>query len=433
MAATTEPAEPVDSPQGRGEFALDEAHLSTLGALKASLIPKKGGDLGVTPAILGLVALTIVFGVFAERFLSTANFANLITQSTWVILLGISVTFVLLVGEIDLAAGYTAGVSVVTMAWMMAPPHNISAVVAIPTGFLIGALIGTVIGFLVARIGIPGFVATLAFFLGLQGVVLLIAREGGTISVRNELIIAIVNRNMEPILGWLLWAIVVAGYVVLALHRTRSRRAAGLNAEPIGSIAVKAAVIAVGWGVATYVLNQDRAFANAVRELQGVPWAVPLLVGVAVVLHLVLTRSAWGRHVYAVGGNIEAARRAGINVRWVKMSCFIMTGVIACVAGMALASQLNSVSPQTGGNDTLLRAVGAAAIGGVSLFGGRGKIIYPVVGGLVVAMIDNGLGLMGTVAGIDFTDSGPKFIVQGCVLLVAAGVDAVSRNRRRGT
>ena len=136
--------------------------------------------------------------------------------------------------------------------------------------------------------------------------------------------------------------------------------------------------------------------------------------------------------MYAIGGNVEAARRAGINVRWVKMSCFIMTGLVACLAGMALASQLNSVSPQTGGNDTLLRAVGAAAIGGVCLFGGRGKLIYPVVGGLVVATIDNGLGLMGTVAGIDFTQSGPKFIVQGLVLLLAASVDAISRQRAGG-
>ena len=141
------------------------------------------------------------------------------------------------------------------------------------------------------------------------------------------------------------------------------------------------------------------------------------------------SRTSWGRHVYAVGGNTEAARRAGINVVWVKMSCFIMCGVVACLAGMALGSQLNSVSPQTGGNDTLLRAVGAAAIGGVSLFGGRGKLIYPVVGGLVVATIDNGLGLMGTVGPVDFTQSGPKFIVQGLVLLLAASVDAISRQR----
>jgi len=430
MTTTTGPTEPIDSSQGRGEFALDEARLSTMGALRASLIPKRGGDLGATPAILGLVSLCVLFGIFAERFLSKANFANLITQSTWVILLGVAVTFVLLLGEIDLAAGYTAGCSVVMMAWLMAE-HGVTPWVAIPAGFVVGGSIGAVIGFLVARIGIPAFVVTLAFFLGLQGIVLLIAREGGTISITNELIIAFVNRNMDPILGWVLWALVVAGYLALALTRARGRQKAGLNSEPVGSILVKAGLIAAGWGIATYLLNQNRASARAVRELEGVPWAVPVLVAVVVLLHLLLSRSGWGRHVYAIGGNVEAARRAGINVTWVKMSCFIMTGLVACVAGMALASQLNSVSPQTGGNDTLLRAVGAAAIGGVSLFGGRGKLIYPVVGGLVVATIDNGLGLMGTVAGIDFTQSGPKFIVQGLVLLLAASVDAVSRTRNR--
>ena len=172
----------------------------------------------------------------------------------------------------------------------------------------------------------------------------------------------------------------------------------GPRAEPLGSIAVKAIGIAAGWGIATYILNDNRSFAGAVKKLtacrspsrhaghgrRAAPDALA---------------HAWGRHVYAVGGNAEAARRAGINVEWVKMSCFIMCGVVACLAGMALGSQLNSVCPQTGGNDTLLRAVGAAAIGGVSLFGGRGKLLYPVVGGLVVATIDNGLGLMGKVAG----------------------------------
>jgi D-xylose transport system permease protein len=434
MAKTTDdPLGNLDSEAGRAAFAVDEAHLSTAQALKASLIPTKGGDLGVTPALLGLIALTVFFGIFADRFLSTGNFANLITQATWVILLGVAVTFVLLLGEIDLAAGYTAGLSVVTMAWMMAPPHGITPWVAIPTGFLVGATVGAVIGFLVARIGIPAFVVTLAFFLGIQGIVLQIAREGGTISVRNELIIGIVNRNMEPIVGWILWAAVIVGYLALALQRTTSRRKAGLNAEPLGSIVVKAIIIGAGWGIATYLLNQNRAFAGAVRELQGVPWAVLVIIVTVVGLHLLISRTGWGRAVYAIGGNIEAARRAGINVRWVKMSCFIMTGLVACLAGMALASQLNSVSPQTGGNDTLLRAVGAAAIGGVSLFGGRGKLIYPVVGGLVVATIDNGLGLMGTVAGIDFTQSGPKFIVQGLVLLLAASVDAISRQRRAST
>jgi D-xylose transport system permease protein len=276
-------------------------------------------------------------------------------------------------------------------------------------------------------VGIPAFVATLAFFLAWQGVVLQIAKEGGTIPVDTELILAIVNRTLRPEFGWILWALVVGGFLAAGLTRARGRERAGLAGEPLGSILVKAAAIALLWGAATYVLNQNRSFVGATRTLEGVPVAVPVVLGLVVCLHFLLSRTSWGRHVYAVGGNVEAARRAGINVVWVKMSCFIMCGAVACLAGMALASQLNSVSPQTGGNDTLLRAVGAAAIGGVSLFGGKGKMIYPVVGGLVVATIDNGLGLMGEIGPIDFTESGPKFIVQGAVLLLAASVDALSR------
>jgi D-xylose transport system permease protein len=305
----------------------------------------------------------------------------------------------------------------------------VSPWLAIPAGFVIGAIIGSVIGFLVAIVGIPAFVATLAFFLGLQGVVLQIAGEGGTIAITNNLINDIVNNTMRPLFGWILWLIVVGGYLGGALWRARTRAAAGLGGEPLGAIAVKGAVLAAGWGYFTYLMNQNRAFSGATTRLAGVPDSVPLVLVVVAGLSFALTRTAWGRHVYAVGGNQEAARRAGINVAAVKMSCFIVLGLVACLAGMALGSQLNSVSPQTGGNDTLLRAVGAAAIGGVSLFGGRGKLIYPVVGGLVVATIDNGLGLVGKIGSIDFTKSGPKFIVQGVVLLLAASVDALSRRR----
>ncbi len=421
MAATT-----TTEPSG-GDFSLDERRPSVLASLKAS-ITGSGGDMGARPAIAGLIALFILFGLGADRFASKANFANLITQATWVMILAVGVTFVLLLGEIDLSAGYTAGVCVVTIAWLIAQ-HGVSAWVAIPVGFMIGALIGTLTGFLVAKVGIPAFVATLAFFLAWQGVVLQIAKEGGTIPIDNTLIIALVNKNLSPLLGWVLWAIVVLGYLAMAFSRARGRAKAGLAAEPVGSIAIKAIALAAAWGIGTYILNDNRSFAGAVRILEGVPIAVPVVLGTVVVLHLMLSRTTWGRHVYAVGGNAEAARRAGINVVWVKMSCFIMCGVVACLAGMALGSQLNSVSPQTGGNDTLLRAVGAAAIGGVSLFGGRGKLLYPVVGGLVVATIDNGLGLMGKVGPIDFTQSGPKFIVQGVVLLLAASVDALSRKR----
>jgi D-xylose transport system permease protein len=421
MATTTEPE------AASGGFALDERRPSVAAALREAVVGPPG-EMGARPALAGLIALIILFSIGADRFASKANFANLLTQATWVMILAVGVTFVLLLGEIDLSAGYTAGVCVVTMAWMMTE-HGISGWIAIPTGFVIGAAIGTLTGWLVAKVGIPAFVATLAFFLAWQGVVLQIAREGGTIAVRNSLVIAIVNKNLSPLMGWVLWALVVIGYLVTAFYTRSNRVRHGLSGEPVAAIAVKAAVIAAGWGLGTYILNQNRSFAGSIRKLEGVPIAVPVVVGVVVVLHLMLSRTTWGRHVYAVGGNAEAARRAGINVVWVKMSCFIMCGMVACLAGMALASQLNSVSPQTGGNDTLLRAVGAAAIGGVSLFGGRGKVIYPVIGGLVVATIDNGLGLMGTIGPIDFTESGPKFIIQGLVLLLAASVDALSRKR----
>jgi D-xylose transport system permease protein len=422
MATTTEP--PATG------FSLDEERHSVIAALRSSLLGT-GGDMGARPAIAGLVTLFILFSIGADKFASKANFANLITQATWVMILAVGVTFVLLLGEIDLSAGYTAGVCVVTMAWLMAQ-HGVTPWVAIPVGFVIGAAIGTLTGWLVAKVGIPAFVATLAFFLAWQGVVLLIAKEGGTIPINNTLIIAIVNKNLSPLLGWVLWAIVVAGYVGMALLTARGRSSRGLSSEPIGSIAIKAGILAVGWGVATYLLNDNRSF-SSIRKLDGVPIAVPVVLGTVFVLHMLLSRTTWGRHVYAVGGNAEAARRAGINVVWTKMSCFIMTGIVACLAGMALGSQLNSVSPQTGGNDTLLRAVGAAAIGGVSLFGGRGKLLYPVVGGLVVATIDNGLGLMGKVGPVDFRESGPKFIIQGLVLLLAASVDALSRKRAGAT
>ena len=411
------------------DFSLDAASPSVFDALKSSVYRR--GDLGVTPAAAGLLALFVLFSLSADKFLSKGNFANLLTQATWVILLAVGVTFVLLLGEIDLSAGYTAGVSVVTIAWLIYQ-HHVSAWVAIPVGFLVGAFIGLVIGTLVAIVGIPAFVVTLAFFLGLQGVVLLLAKEGGTIPISNELIIALVNRTIRPLFGWILWALVVFGYAGAAVVRSRARQRASLGGEPIVAIAIKAAVIAVVWGFATYMLNQNRAFAGAQKKLEGVPVAVPVILVVVVLLNYLLTRTSWGRHVYAVGGNIEAARRAGINVRLIKISCFVMTGLLACIAGMALGSQLNSVSPQTGGNDTLLRAVGAAAIGGVSLFGGKGKLIYPVIGGFVVMMIDNGLGLMGKIWIVDFTASGPKFIVQGLVLLLAASVDALSRRNVGG-
>jgi len=410
-------------PETTGPSAAERGTWSYVSGYVARL---RSGDLGSLPAVLGFLVLFVLFSATAKNFLSTRNFANLLTQAAPVVLIGTGIVFVLLLGEIDLSAGATAGVCAVSMAWLLG--HSWSPWVAIPGSIVIGMAIGLLTGFLVAKVGIPSFVVTLAFFLSWQGVVLLIAKEGGTIAVTNKLIIAIANKNLSPLLGWVLLVVLVVGYVTPALLRVRARRRADLDTPPPGLVFVKAAGLAILWGTATYFLNRDRSLARG-HPLHGVPDAVPLVAVIVIVFSYVMNRTSWGRHIYAVGGNREAARRAGINVALIRMSGFVTCSSLAAIGGMALASQLNSVSPQTGGNDTVLLAVAAAVIGGTSLFGGRGRVVNAVVGGLVVALIPNGLGLLGKKGGIDFSASGPKFIITGLVLLLAASVDALSRRR----
>jgi D-xylose transport system permease protein len=430
--ARTDVATPAPLQPPQAEPAVVAEQYSLQAALRDYVARVRGGELGALPAVLGFVVLFVVFAVAANdaNFLSTRNFANLLTQATPITIIGVGIVFVLLLGEIDLSAGATAGVCAVSMAWLL--DNGWTGWLAIPMAVVIGLAIGVLTGTLVARVGIPSFVVTLAFFLSWQGVVLMIAKEGGTIAVTNDTIVAIANRNLAPWLGWVLWALVVVGYAVPSLLRVRERQQHGLAANPYSLVLLKTAGIAVLWGIATSLLNADRSLGGG-KPLRGVPIAVPMVIVLVVILTFALSRTPWGRHIYAVGGNAEAARRAGINVRFVRMSGFMMCSSVAAVGGMALASQLNSVSPQTGGNDTVLLAVAAAVIGGTSLFGGRGRVIDAVIGGLVVAIIPNGMGLLGTkeVFGrtIEFSAAGPKFIVTGFILLLAASVDALSRKR----
>ena len=386
----------------------------------------KGGDMGALPAIVGIVVLIAIFGILeGETFLSKGNFANLINQGTAIMVLAMGLVFVLLLGEIDLSAGFAAGMGAAILAVTLTErgwAWPLSLLAALVTG----VLIGLAIALLVARLGIPSFVVTLAFFLGLQGAMLLIIGEGGTIPVRDEAILTVMNENMPVALGWLFALIVVAGFAAATLLRIRSRRKEGLPAEAMSVWGAKVAALAVVVFLAVYLLNQERQRETAVIVIQGVPWAVPLVAALVVGLSFLLGRTAFGRHVYAVGGNAEAARRAGINVPNIKTACFIIGSTLAIIAGILIASRDNSVSPTTGGAQTLLYAVGAAVIGGTSLFGGRGRVLDAVTGGLVVAIIANGLPLV-------TQQSGTQFIVNGAVLLVAASVDAISRRRAAST
>jgi D-xylose transport system permease protein len=386
----------------------------------------RGGDIGSLPAVLGLIALVALFGALkGATFLSVFNFANLINQSAAIIVLAMGLVFVLLLGEIDLSAGFTAGTSAAVLAvalssWGLAWP------LAIVAALLTGAIIGFTIGNLVARLGIPSFVVTLAMFLALQGAMLLIIGEGGTIPIRSEAILVVMNGNMPVVAGWILAAVVVGGFGLTTLLAIRRRRAAGLPAEAMSVWAAKLIALGVLAFVATYLLNQERQLATAKVVIQGVPWVVVVILVLLVGLTFILQRTAFGRHVYAVGGNREAARRAGINVKGLMITCFIFCSTLAAIAGMLLASRDNSVSPTTGGAQTLLFAVGAAVIGGTSLFGGRGRVRDAVIGGLVIAVIANGLPLITQQSGI-------QFVVTGLVLLVAASVDAISRRRAAAT
>jgi len=382
----------------------------------------RGGDVGPLPAILGLVVLLIVFSALRpETFTNSFNFANLLIQSAPVIVIAMGLVFVLLIGEIDLSAGFTAGVAGAMLGVVSTRndwPWWVGVIVCLATG----AFIGLVIGVLVARVGIPSFVVTLAGFLGLQGLLLQIIGEGGTIRIRSETVLAIMSKNLPLWLGWALFVAIVVAYAAVSFRQLANRRSRGLVAQPPAVWLAKVVGLALLLGVCTYYLSIERSRNAAISSIKGVPIVIPVVLVLLVLFSLLLTRTLFGRHVYAVGGNAEAARRAGINVARVRLLCFVLCSTIAAIAGVLLASRVNSVTPSTGGGETLLYAVGAAVIGGTSLFGGKGRPVDAIIGGLVVAVVANGMGLLNQPAAV-------VFMVTGLVLLLAAGVDALSRRR----
>jgi D-xylose transport system permease protein len=382
----------------------------------------KGGDVGALPAMAGLIVLVIVFSILTgSKFTNAFNFSNLILQGSAIATFAMGLVFVLLIGEIDLSAGYAGGVTAGIVGLLMTD-HTWPWVPALLAGILCGTVIGLTIGLLVAKLGVPSFVVTLAFFLGLQGVLLLETGAGGTIAYRNESILAIMNKNLPVWLGWTLAILTVVAYGALGFSRRLSRARAGLPTPTILVWALKLAGFAVVILAATAYLSKERSRNVLLASLRGVPIVVVIVGFLLVVLTFLLTRTAWGRHVYAVGGNAEAARRAGINVDWVKISCFMMCSSLAAMGGVMLASRTNSVNPDTGGSDTLLFAVGAAVIGGTSLFGGRGRVLDAILGASVITVIVNGMTLLNQ-------PQGRVYLITGAVLLLAASVDAVSRRR----
>jgi D-xylose transport system permease protein len=375
----------------------------------------RSGELGSLPIIIGLILIAVIFQSQNDRFLTAGNFVNLIVQMAAITVIGMGIVFVLLLGEIDLSVGYVSGVAGVTTALLMIPDGSseFGAGPAIAMALLVGLGIGVLQGLIITKVGIPSFIVTLAGLLGWNGVVLLLIGDKGTVIIQNDFVIGFANDFLPAATAWIVLVAGVALYVGVLLNTYRSRRSAGLPTEPASLMALRVLGLAAAGVIVVAVANQDR----------GIPYVFLVITALYIMWTFVLNRTRFGRHIYAVGGGTEAARRAGINVDNVKIACFGICSAMAALGGIILASRLRSIDTNSGGGSILLYSIAAAVIGGTSLFGGRGHIKSAVLGALVIASIDNGLGLLGL-------SSGTKFVITGLVLLAAVAVDSLSRRGR---
>jgi D-xylose transport system permease protein len=404
-----------------------------LDQVRAYVSRVRGGDMGVLPAVGGLVVLSILFTALSQYFLTQRNIANLLTQAAPSILLAMGLVFVILLGEIDLSAGTTSGVAMALFVVLSDPGGlNLNWVLALVIALLSGVAIGLFIGFFVARVGIPSFVVTLGLFLGFQGLQLLIIGAGGLYRITQDPVIAIENGNLVAWQGWVMLAVILVISLLTAFFDRRRRARAGVQNRPIALVWIKLAIFLVVGVVSVLLLNQNRGQVNYLNGkivggtvIEGVPIVVPLVLALLWVGTFVLDRTRYGRYLYAIGGNAEAARRAGIKVIGIKWAAFAICSTLAVVSGLFSASKIQSVDASFG-NNTVLTGIAAAVVGGVSLFGGRGRLMHAAVGALVISVITNGLGLLNLGGGINL-------IVTGGVLILAATVDAVSRVRSGGS
>ncbi|MFA9276796.1 MAG: sugar ABC transporter permease [Rhodoluna sp.] len=381
----------------------------------------KNGEMGALPAVIALLALVVLFASLSPFFLTTMNFANLFVQAAQLTVLASALVFVLLLAEIDLSAGVTAGVGMalfVVLHQMM----GLNWIISIIAALALGSLVGWTIGIFVAKIGVPSFVVTLGLFLGFQGLMLVMLGDGGLFRLDVPELKAIMNSNMPVWGGWLMLAIMVVVSLGLGFYDRARRAKAGVANRPVALMLSRVALIAVLGGVAVAAMSVNRSV--SVVPIDGVPIVIPIVIAILFIGTFVLDRTTFGRHLYAVGGNPEAARRAGIKVAKIRITAFIICSTLAVVSGILAASRIGAIE-STAGRSIVLSGVAAAVVGGVSLFGGRGRLIHAAIGALVIAIIDNGLGLIGLPAGVNF-------LVTGAVLIAAATIDALSRKRSGG-
>jgi D-xylose transport system permease protein len=475
MSATSETTKPSDESggeQGSG-FALDIERQTIPGAFRSYIGKLRSGDPGALPSVLGLVVLVLIFMQVSDRFLSKSNFGNLPGQGAYIAVIGMGLVFVLLLGEIDLSAGTCGGMCAAFAArsvfsgdlhqawpsflywslivgmlgaialavwlkvWTGAVVVAIGIVLiltnmiqhvgwAIVAAVCLGAAVGIFTGFLVAKVGIPSFIVTLALFLAWQGVLLFALTSQPIGTTDYDLWYNLANANLSTTLSWVFTIVVVSGYLAFTLWKSISAQRAGLAHDALSLVLLRGGVLAAVGIILTILANQNRN-TNPYLVIAGIPYAAVIALTLMIVCSLALSKTTWGRHLYATGGNAEAARRAGIDVVHMKVTAFTLCSAFGAFGGIMLASTSHSVSLDLGAGNILLFSVAAAVIGGTSLFGGRGKPRDAVIGALVIVIIPNGLGLRPNL-GVQYQQ-----VITGVVLLAAAAVDAISRKRSQRT
>jgi len=425
MAKVEDPAptEPDLSPKVAAAIPPELMADSLADYVRGWIVRVRGGDSGILPVVGGLILVSVLFQALNSHFLTARNLVNLLIQGAAYMLLAMAEIFALLLGEIDLSIGFVSGIGGVITAELVKQRYGWPWWAAVIVALLLCAAIGAIQGTIITRVGLPAFIVTLAGLLGLQGVMLEILGRGGSLPINQKIINDITSGNLTPAASWIVMLVAVGLLGSRMWFRDARRRQSGLVAPPASLTLVKIVAVLVAGVAVVLICNTNR---GTLVPIKGVPWVVLVVLGVLAMWTFLLGRTKFGRYVYAVGGNAEAARRAGVSLARIRTLCFMLAGFTAGIAGIVYASRLRSVSTALDGGQLVLYAVAAAVIGGTSLFGGRGKALHAVLGGVVIAAIDNGMALKGYSAAA-------KYMVTALVLLAAVTIDALARRGRTAT
>lgn len=378
-------------------------------------------DLGILPTVFGLLVIWLIFQRANDKFLSPLNLTNLMAQISALGTIAVGAVLILLLGEVDLSAGSVSGLCAAVMA-VLNVKLGIPAPLAVLAGLAAGFAIGLFQGFWVTRFKIPSFIVTLAGLIGWVGALLFVLGETGTVNLRDPFIVGIASTFLKrdlpngELYSWIVGVLFIAVYAIGFIWERRRRRDAGLQFRSIGGVILQIAVVVVLVIGTLLITNADR----------GLPSAMVFFIAVLVLFDFITKRTVFGRHIYATGGNVEAARRASINVNLIRVIVFGLASALAAFGGILAASRLLAVNQSSGGSDLLLNVIAAAVIGGTSLFGGRGSVWSALLGALVIGSISNGMDLLALPSPI-------KFMITGGVLLVAVTIEAISRQRREAS